>query len=257
MSDHRFFLDDSLPSDEGAEVALPLDHAETHHMANALRLSPGDPVVVVEPDRTAWRVRLTHISGEHAKATVEEKLDSAPEAAVTLIQGVAKGERVDLVVEKAVEIGVEAVWPVVTERAVVRWDAQKRASRGERWRRVAHAAAKQSKRSFVPHVTDPTDFGKVVDALDEFDAVLVLWEESHGSGIGVTLAELGVSADSRVALVVGPEGGLADWEVEALERRGAKVASMGENILRSETGGIVAAALCVYELGGLGGRPRG
>jgi len=256
MSLHRFFLTEPLAGSDGAS-ALPLSDADRHHLANALRIEAGDEIVVVEPDRTAWRVELTAVGPEHVTGAPVERIAPAWEPHVTLVQGVMKGARMDTLVEKAVEIGVEAIVPVVTERCVVRLEPAKRLERGERWRRVAHAAAKQSQRAFVPPVSDPDDLDAVAGEFGDYGVVLVLWEESSADGIGAQLDAAGARADSRVAIVIGPEGGLSDVEVAMLERNGARVTSLGKNILRSETAGIVASALCVYELSGLGGRPRG
>ncbi len=252
MSLHRFFLTAALDP-EATEVELPLTDNDRHHIAHALRMEPDDEIVVVEPDRKAWRLQLTLVGPHHVRGIPRERLSRHSEPHVTLVQGVMKGERMDLVVEKAVEIGVEAVMPVMMERTVVRWDAAKRAKRAERWRRVAYAAAKQSQRAFVPRIEEPLSFAQLLDSMDSFDAVVVLWEESQGACLAEVFDSLGRDPDTRLAVVVGPEGGLTEEEVRALENAGAKTASLGENILRSETAGIVGTALCVYELGGFGG----
>jgi 16S rRNA (uracil1498-N3)-methyltransferase len=188
-----------------------------------------------------------------------ERLDQTPAHRITLVQGVARGAKVDLVVEKATELNIEAIMPVMTERSVVRLDADKAHARGERWRRVALAAAKQSQRTTVPKVTDPMALSGALPVLATFDVVLVVWEGAgaSGPGIGRALDEAGATPASRIALVVGPEGGLSAEEVRALVASGGRAVTLGDTVLRSETAGIVAASLCVYELGGLGGRPRG
>ena len=188
-----------------------------------------------------------------------ERLAELPAYRITLVQGVAKGAKVDLVVEKATELNIEAVMPVLTGRSVVRLDVDKTRSRGERWRRVALAAAKQSRRTTLPTVADPLPLVEAYPLLATFDVVLVVWEgaSATGPGIGQALDEAAATQESRIALVVGPEGGLSSEEVYALEMSGARAVTLGDTVLRSETAGIVAAALCVYELGGLGGRPRG
>ncbi len=260
MSRHRFFLTAQLPASPG-RVDLPLSAADVHHIARALRLQPGDEIVAVEPEGTAWLVRLTSVGRESCTGEAFEALSEggfAPD--VTLVAGVAKGDRTDLAIEKAVEIGVARVVPVLTERSVVRLTPEKAAARGDRWRRVALAAAKQSQRTFVPHVADPVSLGEIVPVLAEtYDVVLVAWEEGADTapGIGEALDEAGVTSASRIAVVVGPEGGLTAGEVYDLESAGARAVSLGPMVLRAETAGIVAVALAAYELGGLGGRRRG
>lgn len=107
-------------------------------------------------------------------------------------------------------------------------------------------------------VGDPITLPEVASRCAEYDAMLVVWEDAavSGPGVGQALDEAGVAGDARVALVVGPEGGLTSAEVYLLESAGARAVTLGETVLRTETAGIVAAALCAYELGGLGGRPR-
>lgn len=257
MSSHRFFLE--APLVEGAPVQQPaLSVSDVHHALNVLRLDVDAEIVVVAPDGATWRTRIVETHSDALHVRVLEEMPPAMACRVTVIQGVAKGSKVDLVVEKATELNVEAVIPVLTERSVVRLDSEKRRARGDRWRRVALAAAKQSGRSSVPVVSDPVTLAEVCTRLGEFDTILVVWEgaAASGPGIGQALDEAGARAASRIALVVGPEGGLTAEEVWELERAGARAVTLGTTVLRSETAGIVASALCVYELGGLGGRPR-
>lgn len=257
MSLHRFFLDALLPDGPGP-FELPLSAGDLHHAKAVLRVSAGAEVAAVEPDGSVWRVRVSAVT---ADAIAAERLDplGAPRAfRVVLFQGVAKGVKVDLVVEKATELNIEAVVPILTERSVVKLDADKLRSRGDRWRRVAAAAAKQAGRTSIPRVSDPVPFAEARELFAEVDVVLVVWEgaDATGPGIGEALDEAGATAESRVALVVGPEGGLTVEEVYALEEAGARAVTLGDTVLRSESAGIVASALCIYELGGLGGRPR-
>jgi 16S rRNA (uracil1498-N3)-methyltransferase len=237
---------------------LSLSAADLHHAVSVLRLSAGAEIAVVEPDGSAWRVRLTGSGADGLVAEKVERLGESLAHRITLVQGVAKGAKVDLVVEKATELNIEAVMPVLTERSVVRLDAERAHGRGERWRRVARAAAKQSQRTTVPAVADPVPITEAYHTLATFDIVLLVWEgaSASGPGIGQALDEAAATQASRIALVVGPEGGLSTEEVSALEASGARAVTLGDTVLRSETAGIVAAALCVYELGGLGGRPR-
>ena len=159
----------------------------------------------------------------------------------------------DAIVRQAVEVGAEEIVPVLTARSVVQLDARKSAQRAERWRRVALAAAKQSKRTVVPPVSDPVRLRDVLALLSAFDGAVVLWEESGGVGVADAVRHCATSPDARIALLVGPEGGLSADEVAALESIGATSASLGPTILRTETAAIVGLALAIGALGGLGG----
>lgn len=261
MSAHRFFLTGVLPEPgEDGSVVVPLSETDLHHAVTVLRMRSGARIVVVEPGGPAWRAHV--LAADHHGVTVDrlERLEEVTTGHVTLVQGLAKGDKVDLVVEKSTELGVEAVVPLLTARSVVRLTPEKAAARRQRWQRVAMAAAKQSQRTTVPRVADPIALDEFIrDGLEAFDIVLVAWEDASltGPGIGAALDEAGATARSRVAVVVGPEGGLTAEEVYTLESAGAHAVSLGETLLRSETAGIVATALTLYGLGALGGRSRG
>jgi 16S rRNA (uracil1498-N3)-methyltransferase len=134
----------------------------------------------------------------------------------------------------------------------VRLDARKSAERGERLRRIARSAAEQSHRDRVPVVLDPLPLSHALPLLAGCERVVVLWEEAEGGSIREALGDLRGKAGVRVALVVGPEGGLDADEVEQLESAGAAVVSLGPSILRTETAAVVAASIALHELGGLG-----
>jgi 16S rRNA (uracil1498-N3)-methyltransferase len=250
MSAHRFFLASPLADD--ADVALGLSTADVHHAVDVLRLRIGEEIDVVEPDGRVWRLRVTEASRRGVFATRIAPVAAVDSPRVTLFQGVAKGEKMDDIVRQAVEIGAEQIVPVLTARCVVQLDAAKRVARGERWRRVALAAAKQAKRTGVPPVSDPVSLSDALPLLSAFDGAVVLWEESVGEGVAEAARRCATSPQARVALIVGPEGGLAAEEVAALQAIGATTASLGPTILRTETAAIVALALAIGALGGLG-----
>ncbi|MDP2181419.1 MAG: RsmE family RNA methyltransferase [Actinomycetota bacterium] len=257
MSPHRFFLGAALPEGDGP-VEIPLADADRHHLADVARVRVGERIAVVDPDGTAWEVEVSRVDRAGVEGLRLLRLDEDPAWRVTLVQGLAKGAKIDLVVEKTTEIGVEAVVPVLTARSVVRLDGEKTHDRGERWRRVARAAAQQSQRSTIPRIHDPQPLAVFVEQIPAYDVVLVTAEDAADApGVGEALASAGAHARSRIAVVVGPEGGMTPDEVRTLVDAGALPVFLGRNILRSETAGILAVALCVYEIGGLGGRSRG
>ena len=254
MTVHRFFLDGPLV--QGPDRRLPLSAADLHHAVHVLRVRVGEGLDVVGADGRTWRVLVTDVREDGVRATPLEEVSPWPEPHVALFQGVAKGEKMDDIVRQAVEVGAEQIVPVLFARTVVRLDSRKRRERGDRWRRVALAAAKQAKRSSVPTVNDPMSIRDAIVELSQFDGAVVLWEEAEGEAVAEAVRACSLTTDARVAVIIGPEGGLAPEEVEALTGVGARVATLGHNMLRTETAAIVALALAISELGGLGGSGR-
>ncbi len=250
---HRFFLTGPLPAEPGQP--LPLAASDVHHAVRVLRVRPGEHVEVVDPGGGVFELEVVSAGDSGVLATNLGPVASEGRCLprVTLFQGVAKGDKMDAIVRQAVEVGAEEIVGVTTSRSVVRLDDAKRTSRGERWRRIAKSAAEQAKRSAVPRVPDPLAFADTLELLAGYDRTVVLWEEHRGAGIAETLAGLRGLDGARIALVVGPEGGLSAEEVEALVARGAVVASLGPTVLRTETAAVVALALAVAALGGMGG----
>ncbi|MDO9557160.1 MAG: RsmE family RNA methyltransferase [Coriobacteriia bacterium] len=252
MSAHRFFLTAPLPE----TGVLPLSAEDEHHLRVVLRLTRGDEIVVVGTDARAALVRLTSV-GDHIEAELVAEVPAPVLPRLTLVQGICKGEKMDLVVRQATELGVERVVPLQSSRGVVRLDDRKRVARQERWQRIAEQAAKQSQQVRIPQIAPVTDLVDLEPLLATVKHTLVCWEEASGVGIGDTLASRGANAADAVAIVVGPEGGFCAEEVDALVAYGGVAVSLGETVLRTETAGTVASAIALYELGGLGGAYRG
>jgi 16S rRNA (uracil1498-N3)-methyltransferase len=259
MSLHRFFL--TAPLADNDPALLPLSDADAHHAVAVLRVRAGEEIEVVEPAPVSalWRVRVVEVAADDERGwLVAERvtqLASRPVGPfVTLFQGVAKGEKMDVIVRQAVEVGAAEIVPILSARSVVKLDERKAAERGSRWRRIAESAAKQSHRLRVPDVSDPIRFADALALLSAYDAAVVLWEEHRGRGIASVLASVGRAEGSRIALVIGPEGGFSAEEIASLEGSGVVPASLGPTILRTETAAVAALAIAVHELGGLGGR---
>lgn len=255
MALHRFFAQGPLPPSVRGRAegdVVPLSDADVHHLRDVLRLDSGDEVVVVA-EGSAYRVRLTAVE-ELVVGRVTEDLPGTAIPSVTLVQGLAKGEKMDDIVRQVTELGISRVVPFAAERSVVKLDGGKARTRVERWRRIAAEAAKQSQRLTVPRVDDIAGSAELSAVLFG-SLVLVCWEDAEGDapGIGDALRAAAPAFDQDVAVVVGPEGGLTGGEVEALRRAGAAVVSLGTTVLRTETAGVVAPALALYERGALGG----
>jgi 16S rRNA (uracil1498-N3)-methyltransferase len=258
MTLHRFFVTSDIASIPESAVVLALSETDLHHLSRVLRLVAGDRIVVADPRGAEAEATLVEVSPERAVADLDAPLARPKRPHVVLAPGLSRRERMELTVQKATELGVEEIWPLLTERCVVRLDEERTGRRAERWRRIAEEAAKQSQRSDVPVVREPLTIGELAAEAGRFDVVLVPWEEAMagGYGIGSALDAAGATADTSVLLVVGPEGGLSAAEIVELESAGGVVVTLGDMVLRTETAGMVAVALASYELGALGGRAR-
>lgn len=250
MALHRFFAeigDIELPA-HGAGP-LPLANADVHHVRDVLRLSPGEEIVLVV-DGSAKRVLLSEVAEQvHGEVLGEVEAFRLPR--VTLVQGLAKGEKMDDVVRQVTELGVSRIIPFAAERSVVKLDGARAASRVERWRRIASEAAKQAQRTDVPSVRAVTELADLAPMLAS-SLVLVCWEDADQAPGIATAIPPELDDETDVAVVVGPEGGLTPFEVKTLASAGATIVSMGGTILRTETAGVVASALVLYARGALG-----
>jgi len=246
MSHARFFLASEMPAHTPS--ALPLTAADLHHAVRVLRVAAGEQLDVVEPSGAVWRVTVASASADAVMVSQVSRLAQASQPALALFQGVAKGDKMDTIVRQGVEVGATLIVPVVTSRSIVRLDAEKAGAKGERWRRIAHAAAEQARREKVPRVADPVTFAEALELLGEFEHTVVLWEQERGVLLSVALRSLFREPAESLALFVGPEGGLSAEEIDALRSRGAAVASLGASILRTETAAVVALGLAAAAL---------
>ncbi|HEU4385266.1 MAG TPA: 16S rRNA (uracil(1498)-N(3))-methyltransferase [Anaeromyxobacteraceae bacterium] len=230
-----------LPPERIAAGRARLTAEASHYLRSVLRLRPGDEVEVFDGAGAAW----TAVLGEGEDLALGTRRHvSPPGARIWLAFALPKGEKGDLVVQKATELGAERFLPFAAERSVVRLDPRRAAERARRWRRIAAEAARQCGRADVPEVDAPAPLQAVLAAAPVGFRRLVL----HGPG-GERLAEVVDPGASGHLLVVGPEGGLVPAEVDSCLAAGARVASLGPRVLRAETAAIAAVALVQHRAG--------
>ena len=238
MSAHHFFADATDISDD----VVVLRGDEAHHAARSLRVTVGERITVADGAGLVVSAIVRSISSTVEADIVDRGTADPLRPGIVLHQAVSKLDKLEFVVEKAAELGVERVVPFIAERSVVRWDERKLARVKERLTAIAFAAAKQCRSPFVLEV-DPVTSHLSVDP-----PCIVLHEEAT-----IRLRDaLPPDAPRTLSVVVGPEGGLASAEVEALSDRGAVAVSLGDRILRTETAGLVAASVIAYTYGWIG-----
>ena len=222
---------------------------EAHHAIQVRRCRKGEQIEAIDGVGTLYRVRIVRILEDAVEGEIvaREPEFGEPPVRVTLVQSLIKGDRFDFVVEKATEIGVAEIVPMVTERSVVTSRSERRI---ERWRRIARAAAKQSGRCRVPVVRTARRFE---DALEEMrashDLVMIAWRGERGRMMRDVVRS--TPAARTAAIFVGPEGGFTEREIHLAQDAGIGSFSLGARCLRGETAGIVAVALMLYEFEGM------
>ncbi len=254
MTRRRFYAPPGAFAEGGASVAL--SDEESRHLRDVLRLRAGDEAYVFDGEGREFACVVAEAGGRRGAALLEvrEPVESpSPESPLELTLAVAllKGEKFDLVVQKATELGVTLIIPVSTKRSDVRLrDERDAMKRVERWRRLALEAAKQSGRARVPRVVEPRAFDTFVsDEEPRADAPRVLFAERGGAGLD-TLAAASRRPTSVTALV-GPEGGWDDEELELARARGWTLVTLGGRTLRAETAALAVCALLQHLLGDL------
>lgn len=244
MSSPWFFA----PPEAWREGNVVLPAEESHHAADVLRVRPPDVIRVTDGRGNVADAAVALIEDGRVVAEVLDRRShrrSRPELVV--YQGAAKGNKLDGVVQQLAELGAAGMYAFESERAVARWDGAKAAKLGDRWRGIARAAAKQSRNPFAMDAAAGLSFTELVRRVSTEPLAVVLWEEAT-----LPLRTALVSGPERVALVVGPEGGLARAEAEALADAGAQLASLGPLILRTEHAGPAAAAAVLFHYGLIG-----
>ncbi len=257
MSIPHFYLENQVVASEEAEAfPLRLSPGDVKH-ARALRLAPGEHMAVIDAAGDYFECEIVAFSDAIPLVRIAQHGRDVPERpSIVLVQGLAKGDKMDTVVRHATELGVGAIVPLACERAVVRLDAKKAQAKTERWRAVAKSAAMQSGQPRLAEVTLPQSVEQAASLVAQAHAVLVCWEEAPQSAFLDDALERALDAqcmparDARVAVVVGPEGGLAPCEVDAFLSCSdyASLVTLGPSILRTETAGIVAPALIMHAL---------
>lgn len=246
---HKFFVaKENLTTSEAL-----IDGEDVKHIYKVLRLQVYDNLLINDCEGTEYLGEIKSISKENVIVNILKKLETVNESPVSihLFQGMPKGDKIDLIVQKAVELGVMSITPVITKRVIVKnelGDFKKLT----RLKRIALEACKQSKRGIIPEINEPLPFEKAMDLFKNMDLVLVPYEEEKGQGLKSVLRNSKEEIHS-VAIVIGPEGGFEESEISRLMDIGSKIVTLGPRILRTETAGFVCISLVMYEIGDMGG----
>lgn len=226
---------------------------DVNHISNVLRMKKNDELQICnQATGENYLSKIISISKTVVECEIEEKIDKTTESNVniTLFQGIPKFEKMELIIQKNTEVGIKNIVPVMMERTVVKLDDKLANKKLERWQKIAEIAAKQSMRDIIPSIENIIKT-KDID-VTEFDAFLVAYENENHNMLKSELLKLREDKEKdkkyNIAVLIGPEGGISEKEIEMLQAQKAKFISLGKRILRTETAGLVMVGNIMYEL---------
>ena len=241
---YQFFVEDAQVSPDAAVI----EGSDVNHIRNVLRMRCGEKVRISSKSGKNYLCEISEITEDMVRALILEKYEENTElpCKIYLFQGLPKNDKMELIIQKAVELGVYEIIPVAMKNCVVKLDDKKAASKVTRWQAIAESAAKQSKRSLIPKVSMPLSYKQAVEKAKELDVKLVPYENERGMQATKEVIEA-IKPGESIAIFIGPEGGFDDSEI-ALVRDEMQLISLGKRILRTETAGMTTLSILVYHL---------
>ncbi len=223
-----------------------LTSQQENHLLNVLRYNNDDEVEVVCTKGNLYIGQLVIEQGA-SRIRINKQIDKTnePYAQITIFQGIPKKDKFEQIIKMGTEIGAVSFVPVAMDRSVAKIKNDKVDKLLERWGKIALAAAKQSKRNYVPSVRDPISFDQLIGKVNDYDMVICFYENENQ----VTLNNLDFSKARNIAIIVGPEGGISDKEIERAKEENIIFSSLGKRILRTETAGVTALSIILYLTG--------
>ena len=225
-----------------------IDGADYNHIKNVLRMEIGD-TCLISCDGKSDLCRIDAFIGDAVSLEIIEEnyMDTELPVKIYLFQGLPKGDKMEYIIQKTVELGVSGIVPVQMSHCVVKLDDKKAKSKQARWQAICESAAKQSKRNIIPEILDVCSFGQALEFAKTLDLILVPYENKDG--MSSTIEALDKLKDVKtVGIFIGPEGGFDKNEIEKALNCDAKIISLGKRILRTETAAITAVGMCMLKL---------
>ena len=243
---HRFFVEEPAMGED----SITITGGDVNHIKNVLRMSVGDKICVINgQNNKEYYCEITAVGNDAVDTRICEIRESDQELGneIVLFQGLPKSDKMELIIQKAVELGVHTIVPVSTDRTVVKLDAKKEANKRKRWMSISESAAKQSGRLRIPEVTPVVSYREALEMAKKMDVRLIPYELAEGMEKTRELMS-SIQPGQSVAVFIGPEGGSDSSEIEKAMEIGAWPITLGKRILRTETAGLVTLAMLVYNL---------
>ena len=224
---------------------------DVNHLHNVLRKRVGDSIQICNKDTEKnYIAEIYEIQKKYINCKIKQTINETTESNVniTLFQGLPKFDKMEFIIQKNTEIGIKEIIPVIMERTVVKLNEKDEVKKIERWRKISEIAAKQSMRDIVPKVSNPIKTKDILPLIDGFDAFLVAYENEKNNSLKSTLRMLKHQKNYNIGILIGPEGGISDSEIQLFNESNCSIITIGKRILRTETAGLVMASNIIYEL---------
>ena len=240
----RFFVDRSQV--KGEEIVIQGN--DVNHIKNVLRMRPGDELSLSDGEGVDYFCKISSIERDEVRVNIENSWNSYVELPVKiyLFQGLPKGVKMELIIQKAVELGVYEIIPVRTKRVIVKLDDKKESKKIARWQQIAEGGAKQSGRGLIPEVKPVMGFAEALKYAGSLDAALIPYEKAEGIQKTRSIIH-DLKGKKSVAIFIGPEGGFDEKEVEDAMNQGVFPVTLGRRILRTETAGLTMLSILMFE----------
>lgn len=241
---YQFFV----PNSQVLGEQIAITGKDYNHITNVLRMKLGEKIRISDEDGRSYLCEISKIEQDCVYAGIVEfdGLGTELSNQIYLFQGLPKGDKMETVIQKSVELGVYQIIPVAMKHCVMKLDAKKAENKIRRWNAISESAAKQSKRTLIPEVTDQMTYKQAMEKAKELDVVLVPYENERGMEYTRETIR-SIKPGQSIGIFIGPEGGFADEEIASLED-GMHRISLGRRILRTETAGMACLSMLIYEL---------
>lgn len=235
---------------------IKIQGTDVNHIKNVLREKVGSELIICnEKTGQDYLCEIKEIKEENIICNIKEKLLNNVESniKVTIMQGLPKADKMELIIQKSVELGVNNIIPIEMKRCVVKLKDKDKIKKIERWQKISVVAAKQSGRNIIPEINQVENLKNICETFENYDIVLLAYENEKENTIKNELKQLkeknqNKNEDVKIAILIGPEGGIAEEEVEIARKKGAKIITLGKRILRTETVALNVLSIIMYEL---------
>lgn len=247
----KFFVKENQIKDD----CIYITGEDVNHIKNVLRHNVGDNIIICDEQGKNYNCEIVELSKDSIKSKIISIADSNSEGTIkiSIFQGVPKSDKMDLIIQKSVELGAFEFFPTEMKRCIVKFDESTINKKIDRWQKISEVASKQSGRDLIPKVNCPIKVSQIPNMIDQFDLFIVPYECEKENSLKDVLKKINhndiINDSFKVGILIGPEGGFDEEEIKALKETNANIVTLGNRILRTETVAMSMISIIMYELG--------